>query len=90
MLGSIDNLLSIFINKLIASIDVGSAVMNITVANSARLAPWWMGNMRLPELSERRLGTHIAYAGLIMLWVRAMTILEINHYDFPQPMTNRD
>ncbi|MEH2112022.1 photosystem I reaction center subunit XI [Nostoc sp.] len=31
--------------------------------------PWWAGNARLTNVSERVLGAHVAYAGLIVLWL---------------------
>ncbi len=48
--------------------------------------PWRAGNARLTDLSGRLLGAHVAHAGLIVLWVGAMTLFELNHFDPAQPM----
>ncbi|WP_442936825.1 hypothetical protein [Nostoc sp.] len=47
---------------------------------------WWAGNARFINLSGKLLGAHIAHAGLIVLWVGAMTLFEITKYDPSQPM----
>jgi hypothetical protein len=39
--------------------------------------PWWSVNARLTNFPGQLLGTHVAHAGLIVLWGRAMTLFEI-------------
>ncbi|MBW4693425.1 MAG: chlorophyll a/b binding light-harvesting protein [Lyngbya sp. HA4199-MV5] len=49
-------------------------------------APWWAGNARLTNLSNRLLGAHVAHAGLIVFWAGAMTLFELSHFNPQQPM----
>ncbi|NJL82612.1 MAG: chlorophyll a/b binding light-harvesting protein, partial [Chloroflexaceae bacterium] len=48
--------------------------------------PWWAGNARLIELSNRLLGAHVAQAALIVFWAGAMTLFELSHFDQTRPM----
>ncbi|GEM_PF-5685092 len=41
---------------------------------------WWVGNIRLVELSGRLLGAHVAHAGLIVFWAGAITLLEVARF----------
>ncbi|KAG2632346.1 hypothetical protein PVAP13_2NG082714 [Panicum virgatum] len=41
---------------------------------------WWAGNARLINLSGNLLGAHVAHAGLIVLWARAMNLFEVAHF----------
>lgn len=48
--------------------------------------PWYSRNARLINLSGRLLGAHVAHAGLMMLWCRAMTLFEVAHYIPEKPL----
>lgn len=41
---------------------------------------WWVGNIRLVDLSGRLLGAHVAHAGLIVFWAGAITLLEVARF----------
>jgi photosystem II CP43 chlorophyll apoprotein len=43
--------------------------------------PWRAGNARLVNLSRKLLGAHVAHAGLIVLWVGAITLFEVSQVD---------
>lgn len=48
--------------------------------------PWRAGNARLVDLSGRLLGAHVAHAGLIVLWVGAITLFEVAGFDSSRSM----
>ncbi|WAL58980.1 chlorophyll a/b binding light-harvesting protein [Thermocoleostomius sinensis] len=48
--------------------------------------PWRAGNARLVNLSGMLLGAHVAHAGLIVLWVGAITLFEVAGFKPDQPM----
>ncbi|GAX42415.1 photosystem antenna protein-like [Tolypothrix sp. NIES-4075] len=48
--------------------------------------PWWSGNARLPNLSGKLLGAHVAYAGLMVFCVGAIAAFELHVFDPAQPM----
>ncbi len=48
--------------------------------------PWRAGNARLVNLSGMLLGAHVAHAGLIVLWVGAITLFEVSGFKPDQPM----
>lgn len=48
--------------------------------------PWRAGNARLVNLSGMLLGAHVAHAGLIVLWVGAITLFEVAGFKPNQPM----
>ncbi|MEM9215809.1 MAG: chlorophyll a/b binding light-harvesting protein [Cyanobacteria bacterium P01_F01_bin.150] len=48
-----------------------------TAANITFEENWWVGNVRLVDLSGRLLGAHVAHAGLIVFWAGAITLLEV-------------
>jgi photosystem II CP43 chlorophyll apoprotein len=52
--------------------------------------PWRAGNARLVNLSGRLLGAHVAHAGLIVLWVGAITLFEVSGFDPSRPMYEQD
>jgi photosystem II CP43 chlorophyll apoprotein len=41
---------------------------------------WWAGNARLINLSSKFLGAHVAHAGLIVFWARAMNLFKVAHF----------
>jgi photosystem II CP43 chlorophyll apoprotein len=47
---------------------------------------WWAGNDRLINLSGKLLGAHVAHAGLIIFWARAMNLFEVAHFIPEKPM----
>ena len=48
--------------------------------------PWWAGNARLTNLSQKLLGAHVAHGGLIVFWAGAMTLFELSQFNPDQPM----
>jgi photosystem II CP43 chlorophyll apoprotein len=48
--------------------------------------PWRAGNARLVDYSGLLLGAHVAHAGLIVLWVGAITLFEVAGYKPDQPL----
>ena len=48
--------------------------------------PWWAGNARLTNLSQKLLGAHVAHAGLIVFWAGAMTLFELTQFNPNQLM----
>jgi len=58
----------------------------LSVEQDATEVPWWAGNFRLTNLSEKLLGAHVAYAGLIVFWAGAMTLFELAHFNPAKPM----
>jgi photosystem II CP43 chlorophyll apoprotein len=57
-----------------------------TAVQTAEQIPWRAGNARLVNLSGQLLGAHVAHAGLIVLWVGAITLFELARLDTTQPM----
>ncbi len=57
-----------------------------TIDQALKTVPWWAGNARLTNLSGRLLGAHVAHAGLIVLWAGPMTLFELAHFNWQQPM----
>ncbi len=51
--------------------------------------PWWAGNARLTNLSQKLLGAHVAHAGLIVFWAGAMTLFELGQFNPNQPMSEQ-
>lgn len=51
--------------------------------------PWWAGNARLTNLSQKLLGAHVAHAGLIVFWAGAMTLFELGQFNPTQPMSEQ-
>jgi len=47
---------------------------------------WWAGNARLTNLDGRLLGSHLAHAGLIVLWAGAYTLFEFSRFNPELPM----
>ncbi len=41
---------------------------------------WWVGNIRLVDLSGSLLGAHIAHGALIVFWAGAITLLEVARF----------
>jgi photosystem II CP43 chlorophyll apoprotein len=59
----------------------------MTIANpSIAEIPWRAGNARLTDLSGMLLGAHVAHAGLIVLWVGAITLFEVAGFDSSKSM----
>lgn len=58
----------------------------LSVEQNLADSPWWAGNARLTNLSGQLLGAHVAHAGLIVIWVGAMTLFELSHFNPAQPM----
>jgi photosystem II CP43 chlorophyll apoprotein len=59
----------------------------VTIANqSLDQIPWRAGNARLLNLSGQLLGAHVAHAGLIVLWVGAVTLFEVAQFKAGVPM----
>jgi photosystem II CP43 chlorophyll apoprotein len=48
--------------------------------------PWWAGNARLTNLDGRLLGSHVAHAGLIVLWAGAYILFELGRFNPELPM----
>ena len=48
--------------------------------------PWWAGNPRLTNLDGRLLGSHVAHAGLIVLWAGAYILFELGRFNPELPM----
>lgn len=49
-------------------------------------SPLLEGNLRFVDLSGRLLETHVAHAGLIVLWAGAVTLFEVSNFDPSLPM----
>ncbi|MBD0309544.1 MAG: chlorophyll a/b binding light-harvesting protein, partial [Microcoleus sp. T1-bin1] len=47
---------------------------------------WWAGNARLTNLDGRLLGSHLAHAGLIVLWAGAYILFELGRFNPELPM----
>nr|DAD27480.1 TPA_asm: hypothetical protein HUJ06_028948 [Nelumbo nucifera] len=47
---------------------------------------WWAGNAQLINLSSKLLGSHVAHAGLIVLWAGAMNLFVVAHFVLEKPM----
>ena len=47
---------------------------------------WWAGNARLINLSGKLLGAHVAHAGLIVFWARAINLFEVANFVPEKPM----
>ena len=47
---------------------------------------WWAGNARLTNLDGRLLGSHVAHAGLIVLWAGAYILFELGRFNPELPM----
>lgn len=48
--------------------------------------PWWADNARLTNLDGRLLGSHLAHAGLIVLWAGAYILFELGRFNPELPM----
>jgi len=48
--------------------------------------PWWARNARLTNLHGRLLGSHVAHAGLIVLWAGAYILFELGRFKPELPM----
>lgn len=48
--------------------------------------PWWADNARLTNLDGRLLGSHLAHAGLIVLWAGAYTLFELGRFNPELPI----
>jgi len=60
---------------------MAGAISASSYRNQIQDVGWWAGNARFIKLSGKLLGAHVAHAGLILLWVGAMTLFEISRYD---------
>ncbi|MEG3953965.1 chlorophyll a/b binding light-harvesting protein [Microcoleus sp. herbarium2] len=47
---------------------------------------WWAGNAGLTNLDGPLLGSHLAHAGLIVLWAGAHILFELSHFNPELPM----
>jgi Photosystem II protein len=61
-------------------------IETMPVPTTDQTIPWRAGNARLVNLSGRLLGAHVSHAGLIVLWVGAITLFEVSGFDPSRPM----
>lgn len=57
-----------------------------TTTGSGFESEWYVGNIRLRDLSGNLLGAHLAHAGLICLWAGAILIKEVASYSPDVPL----